>query len=397
MWIKVARAPKAQIDRDASLRGLRRLQVDRLALVFRTAAVAWLLVATSLAAAQAPEEAWSLGGDLRVAAVASERVDGSGVRTDAQALRSRLRLALSGQPSDTLRVGLRIAGRHGSDQDGSDAYLGWSAPGRAGSALGDTTLDEAWLQWSPAGRPWSLRLGRFQHAASLATLTGKSIGQNDSPHLGVNWTDGIRLQRESVVGGTLTLLLRYMDPDGPGSVHRAPLDFAPGGSRVAGFVGWESRQALGPLVQRSFGLDLLPRALPDGMGARGYTQLSSRAVGAWPMGEGGARWLLGGELSYATPSSSGDGRLAWQLEADIEGAQKKHMAGVVLGRVPAGFLLSSDFRDNDRLAEFRYRWRVHKQLDIAARWRWRGQVTPPAGVQRQRIDRDAYVNATWRF
>jgi hypothetical protein len=175
------------------------------------------------------------------------------------------------------------------------------------------------------------------------------------------------------------------------------MDFAPGGARVAGFVGWDSREAWGPLVQRAVGLDLLPRALPDGTGSQDYAQLSTRAVAAWPLGEGGARWLLGGELAYVDPSPSSDGKLAWQLEADVEGAQKKHMAGIVLGRVPGGFLLSSDFRDNDRLAEFRYRWRVGKQFDIAARWRWRGQLTPPVDGQRQRIDRDVYLNATWRF
>jgi len=356
-----------------------------------------LLATAGLAAAQSSEPKWSLGGDLRVAVLANERVAGNGARSDDDALRSRLRLALAGKPTETLSVGVRIAGRHGSDQDGSDAYLDWSAPTRTGAALGDTTLDEAWLQWSPAGQGWSLRLGRFQHSAPLATLTGKSIGQNDSPNLDVNWTDGVRFQRDATLGGTLTLLLRYMDADGPGSVYRAPLDFDAGGARVAGFVGWDSRKAIGPLVQRAIGLDLMPRALPDGTGSRNYAQLSTRAVAAWPLGEGGMRWLLGGELSYADPSPSGDGRVAWQLEADIEGAQKKHMAGIVLGRVPAGFLLSSDFRDNDRLAEFRYRWRVNKQWDIAARWRWRGQLTPPVAGERQRIDRDVYLNATWRF
>jgi len=358
---------------------------------------ALLLPMAGQSLAQAAAPTWTLGGDLRVAFVASEQVNGAGVRTDDQALRSRLRVALSGKPSDTFSVGLRVAGRHGSDQDGSDAYLDWTAPTRTGTALGDTTLDEAWLQWSPAGRRWTLRLGRFQHTAPLATLTGKSIGQNDSPNLDVNWTDGVRLQRTLATGATVTALVRYMDPDGPGSVYRAPLDFSPGGARVAGFLGWESRKALGPLVQRSVGVDLLPEALPDGSGSQGYTQLSTRAVAAWPLGAGGARWLLGGELSYATPSPSGDSRLAWQLEADLESASKRHMAGIVLGRVPAGFLLSSDFRDNDRLAEFRYRWRVHKQWDIAARWRWREQITPPTAGNRPRVDRDMYVNATWKF
>jgi hypothetical protein len=356
-----------------------------------------LLAMAGSAVAQAPASPWSLGGDLRVAIQANEQVDGTGARTDGEALRSRLRLALSFAPGEAFSAGVRLAGRHGSDQDGNDVYLDWSAPSRTGSALGDTTLDEAWLQWKPVGEDWSLRAGRFQHTAPLATLTGKSIGQNDSPNLDVNWTDGVRFQREKVAGGTMTVLLRYMDADGPGSVYRAPMDFASGGARLAGFVGWDSRQPLGPLVQRALGLDVLPRALPDGTGSQDYAQLSTRAVAAWPLGEGGARWLLGGELSYVDPSPSSDGKLAWQLEADVEGAQKKHMAGIVLGRVPKGFLLSSDFRDNDRLAELRYRWRVDKQLDIVARWRWRGQLTPPVDGQRQRIDRDVYVNATWRF
>lgn len=371
--------------------------MDPLEFLRRVAAAVSLLAMAGTAAAQSPDPGWSLGGDLRVAVQANEQVDGTGARSDDQAFRSRLRVALTLEPGDAFSAGLRVAGRHGSDQDGHDAYLDWSAPTRTGSALGDTTLDEAWLQWSGIGQAWTLRLGRFQHTAPLATLTGKSIGQNDSPNLDVNWTDGVRLQRDAVADGTLTLLLRYMDADGPGSVYRAPMDFSGSGARVAGFVGWDSRKPLGPLVQRAVGLDLMPDALPDSSGARSYAQLSTRAVAAWPLGEGGARWLLGGELSYADPPPARDGQLAWQLEADVESASKAHMAGLVLGRVPGGFLLSSDFRDNDRLAEVRYRWRMHKQFDLTARWRWRGQLTPPVDGQRERIDRDVYVNVTWRF
>src|SRR5690606_34644976 len=95
---------------------------------------------------------------------------------------------------------------------------------------------------------------------------------------------------------------------------------------------------------------------------------------AWPIRRGPTTWpplraagprlVAGAEVAYApkTPlasavgtGGSGDaGGLAWQLQASLYDFAPRHHIGIAIGGADAGWLLSPDYRPNDRSAEIRY-------------------------------------------
>lgn len=346
-------------------------------------------------------EAWSLGGELRVVGVWDERHTREGAREDFTALRARVRVFGEWRPTSALQLRARLAGRYGSDQDGASAFLHSAAPTRNGAALGDATMDELYLRLAPAEQDWALRVGRFQSVYALATLQGKSLERNDGPHTDVHWTDGVHGQLRLAQGLQLHAIAQYLPSGGPGSTHRTPLDFSRSGSRWGGYFALESRQMWGPVFQRGIGLTYFPDSLAlDGLSAQrrsDYASLTTRATAAWPLGDAGTRLLLGGELARAARSVSGRSRNGWQAELDIEGPGRRHSSGVVLGSAGGSLLTASDFRDNERLFEWRYLWRVRADLSLDARWRWRREIEVPAAALQRRVDRDVYLRATWRF
>ncbi len=357
-------------------------------------------VLTISAPADATED-WRLGGDLRVSATWSERSDRNAVHSEDDALRARARVSLQRAFGQSLEFRVRLAGRFAGDQDGTRLWLRRAAPGRNGAAFGDTVFDELWMRWRPQDGDWLVQFGRFQSAQALATLQGKGLSQNDSPNLDIHWTDGVRLERSLGEGNAARLQLMAMPSGGPGSVHRAPLDFSASGSRVAASFGIDWRAALGPFIQRAVGVHWYPDALEDAGGSAAsrddYLTLTARATAAWPLGAAGSRVLLGGEVGHAPNTPGETGGNGWQVELDVEGPGRTQSLGMVWGRAQAGWLVSSDFRNNDALGELRWLWRAHPKLSVDARWRWRREIEVPASALQARVDRDVYARMTWRF
>src|SRR5690606_2111929 len=90
------------------------------------------------------------------------------------------------------------------------------------------------------------------------------------------------------------------------------------------------------------------------------------------------------------------GGLAWQVQASVYDFAPKHNIGVAIGSADAGWLISPDFRPNDRSMEIRYQWQFLKKTSMEARVRERRELEHPAGT-RTRVDRDLYVRVTHKF
>src|SRR5690606_38612806 len=157
----------------------------------------------------------------------------------------------------------------------------------------------------------------------------------------------------------------------------------------------ESKTAIGPLVQRVVTLNWLPSALhPYGVAdprTEDYLAVTAKATAQWPVGEGGTKLRLGGELGYApdTPRreavNSGAGSadaLSWQTSLNFMDILPEHDLGIVYGRVADGWLISSDFRPNDTLAEVRWVWRATADWPFDARYRRREEIDLPATAAR---------------
>lgn len=352
-----------------------------------------------------------LSGDLRVGVLDSERTARDGGSSSAEELRSRLRVALDAGLGERWTFRARLASRLSSEQDGMRAYFRVPAPEPSGAALGDTTLDEFHVERARAGGHWWWRVGRFQSRFDLQGVAAKSLDRNDSPNMDVNWTDGVHVRYDGVAGWRVHAVLEHNASRHPSSVRRAPLDFSEGDAGPGAFLGLEASQPAGRVVQRMVSLTWLPDALASQGVAepvrRDYLAVTARAAAALLEGEAGRRVLLGLEAGHAfhTPDRAlfgldGSGRVggnAWQASLNFEQFRPGHSLGLVLGRAQAGWLLSPDFRNNDRLAEVRYQWRMNPNWSIEARLREREEDVVPSAARRPRRDRDAYLRLSGRF
>jgi hypothetical protein len=376
-------------------------------------ALAFVLAPTSAfaqAAAPADGDQWKTSGDLRGGYFVVETTDRAGVESRSEAVNARLRVALERGFGDRWQLRTRVAGRFGSDQDGSRAYLRGYAPTRTGTAFGDVTLDEAYLRYAAPGDGLRVRVGRFQTLFALPGVASKGLVRNDSPNIDVNWTDGVHLDMPVAGGWRSHLVAEHRHRLGSGGVARAPLDFSDGGSRVSLFAAVQNDRPWGPVNLRVLSLGWMPSSLASaGLAAaprEDYLTAHGLVSATWPLREDGLRLVAGLEAGYAfdTPpgnvvgtgqSGDSDG-LAWQAAASLYDIAPGHHLGLAVGRVGAGWLVSPDFRGNDALVELRHQWRLNKDTSIESRIRGRRELEHPAGT-RARVDHDLYVRVSHRF
>lgn len=350
-------------------------------------------------------------GDGRLAFFASERDARDRTETREEGLRLRLRLGVQSQPSEGWLFRGRVAGRYSTEQDSSRFWLkGWT-PTRTGLDDGDTTIDELFVRYAPQDSDWSLRLGRFQSKIELMGVAAKSMDRNDSPNVDITWTDGIELQHQLTPGWRAQLVLQNTTSNGTSQATRGPLTFEDSSSRMTTFAALESTLPLGPLKQRVIGVTWMPDALAtEGLDAAprdDYFAFTAKLYAEWPIGASGMRGGLGGEAGYApnTPlksvlgigeNGSADGT-ATQFSMNLYDFAPGHNIAFVYGSVGGGWLISPDFRNNDRLMEVRYQWRIAKDLSMEARLRRREEIDLPEGLSRGRIDDDFYLRLTAKF
>lgn len=350
-------------------------------------------------------------GDVRVGWFASEREAGDGTRSEADDVRLRLRLGVEGNLAPGIRWRTRLAGRFSSEQDGSRLWLRAWTPTRTGLELGDATPDELHLEYSPPGAVWSLRAGRMQTSFELPGVAAKTLDRNDSPSTEIGWTDGLHWRHQLGSSWQSHLILQRNVSRGTGNTVRSPLTFDDHDSRLSVFAGLQSTASWGPVDLRMLSVTWMPDTLaPMGIDSperKDYLTVTARGSAEWPLGQTGMRARLGGELGWALntpdwtvvgPDTSGkaDGK-AWLASASLMDFLAGHGIGIVYGQAGGGWLLSPDFRNNDRLFELRYRWSVTSQWSVEARFRRREEIEIPASAVQRRVDDDFFLRVTGRF
>lgn len=353
---------------------------------------------------------WQFSGDARGGLFISERRARDGQRSDEQDLRLRLRLAAERPLGSGWSVRARLAGSWSADNPDTRFYLRGSTPTGSGTNPGDVTIDELQLNYRSGSSDWWLKAGRLQSRFLLQGVAGKSLDRNDSSNVGINWTDGVQVSHALGGGWRSHVILEYHPASGGGSTRRSPLDFSSSSSRIAGFAGIENLEPAGPIVQRMLALTWKPSALAsDGIAAArrdDYVTMVGRIAAQWLIGNRGMRLLAGAEAGYApeTHRLAGAGAqadrrasgTAWQASLNLYDIRPGHHLGLVHGRAGAGWLLSTDYRSDDRLTELRYQRRFSPQLSMEARVRIRRELSAPPDL-RHRVDQDAYLRLSARF
>lgn len=331
-----------------------------------------------------------VSGDLRFGLLFDETRAATGLTGDDNGARLRARLRFASDTDAAWRFVGRLATIQDSRANGADFWLRGYAPSPAGLAPGQLTVDEAYVEYRPEGARWDLRVGRFQAVFGLGDLMKKSLDQNDSPNFDVTWSDGAWLRVRSG-GWTTHVLLRHNDARGPTGLYRAPLDFTRSESRLSAYVALQGPPT-GALVQRTFALTWLPGA----WAGDDYFAATAKLAAEWPLGDGGMRWRVGGELGYAADGPGG-APFAWQLSAGLVELMPDQDLALVVGRLDQGWLTSADFRPGESLAELRWMWRIAPDWGMSARLRRRLQNEIPVGGVVRRRSTDAYFRFDFRF
>jgi len=205
--------------------------------------------------------------------------------------------------------------------------------------------------------------------------------------------------------------VQYNSEDGPGSVSRAPLDSSSSDSRVSYFFGFENLQSVRAFIQRGFDVTYMPSSLlVDGQVAgpvEDYWGIVARVANRWPVRSDGWRIRLSSEVGYApnTPTKTASGivgtgkadGLAWNVTASVMDFVPNHSIGINFAITEAGWLLSPQYRDNERLMEVRYVWRPTGRLSVDIRGRWREELHERIIINPDRDRFDFYARFTWSF
>ena len=119
------------------------------------------------------------------------------------------------------------------------------------------------------------------------------------------------------------------------------------------------------------------------------------------------RLRLSGELGYAPNTQSkvaagilgtGDAEgLAWNVTASVIDFVPNHSIGINYAETEAGWLVSPQYNNNERLFEIRYVWRPNGRLTMDARVRRRDRLRQPVIEDPDQVSLDFYIRLTWSF
>ncbi|MEK7735008.1 MAG: hypothetical protein AAB329_06160 [Pseudomonadota bacterium] len=352
-------------------------------------------------------------GDVRGGGYVTRTDNRNGTETKVDDVRIRLRPGLEARFSEQWQGTVRFAG-HYSDGMPEKRFSFHST--NESRPFGQSTFDMLNIRYSPS-KSSSITVGRMQTKFELDGVAKKSLDRNDSPNVDIDFTNGVHAAYAFDSGWKAHLIVQH-NPNLVKSqlslapnVLRGPLDFADSQTRLNTFVALENKTKSGPFVQRALDVTYMPDALlvtgSSSGGREDYVTVVGRTALAWPMGTGKERFLLGLEVGYApnthrasAVSLAGSGEVkgyAWQTSLNLMEFAPGHSVGLVWGEAQAGWLISPDFRENERLLEVRHQYVFTKQLSMESRIRQRLELEQLTTAVRKRDDRDLYVRLTYKF
>jgi hypothetical protein len=353
----------------------------------------------------------SINGDLRIGhLLAGDEFDDIVLR-DPDAIRARWRIRSTWGITERLRGVVRVAGLCSTSDCQPDFILQPYIPTGASIKDGQITIDEFFLQRFRSDR-FNVAIGRMQAKfVARGGVFSKSLDQNDSNNLRVNWTDGLHATFKAKNSWESHMVLQYNSEDGPSTVRRYPLDFSDRRSRVSYLFGFENLQEKRRIVQRAVDINYFPSALLSTGQAdvppEDYWGIVARAAARWPVRTESWRLRLSTEIGYApnTPTKTATGitgtgdtsGLAWNVTASIMDFVPNHSIGVNYAQTEAGWLVSPQYNNNERLFEIRYVWRPTGKLTLDVRARWRDDLHERIIEDPDRDRLDFYVRFTWSF
>jgi len=356
--------------------------------------------------------AWDVSGDLRVHLYTENwRDTREGDKTDTSGSGTRFRLRLRQELGDSCRFQTRFAATAEDEGNDWDVYIRSNRDSGTEVNAGTATLDEFFLRCQSDDGRSEWRVGRMQSNLDLPNMATRSFDRSQASSINIGWTDGIAYRRNFANGWYADVMAQYNGPDGNGQTFRGPITFDDSDARIGYFGILGSDEALGPVFMRALSLTVYPDALaPAGIASaeRDDYILAAFKMGAgWDLDESGRRLIAVAELAHAfntprnaalgLPGSGDTDGWGWQVGVDIDDLFPKHSMGINYGRSDGGMLLSNDFRQNNELFEYRWRYQHTPALRFEFRARWRRELERRAGAEFLQRDRDIRFRTTYRF
>jgi hypothetical protein len=346
-------------------------------------------------------------GDIRIGFIDIERDERSGQQTDDEQFRMRARAGLLWTINDTWSFKGRYAGLvHDSrNQSGFIGPFKGLTLGNSSIAPGQSAIDEFFVR-ARYGK-WDHRIGRFQSNNRLIGVAAKSLSRTNSISWFVGWTDGLQSTYRADHGLNYTAIIEFNDKDGPSNVRRSPLGFDKSSSRAGYYVSVEAADTDGFWAQRSVDVTYIPSSLyHNGFAAgqtRDYLGISARLATQVTIREQ-MKLVSGVELAWAPETQTraaanlpGTGKThgtAWQWSLNLMDILPGHSIGLVYGENEAGWLLSTDYSNNQSLLEFRYAWEPMSGHLLETRIRERDDLNLLRNAARKRAETDIYLRYT---
>jgi len=331
-----------------------------------------------------------------------------GERNEDTVLRGRLRLRSEFALARFIRASARIAALCSSDECSPNPTLGSSPTAGRTMEDGDITLDEAYLQFYRL-RKFDLALGRLQTKfVARGGVFTKSLDRNDSNGVNVNWTDGFHGTYRADNGWVSHFIIEQNDRENL-SGNDDEENIVSSWSRRGYFVGFENLRRTKFFIQRAFDISYLPDALPTTADPEGpredYYGLVLRSANRWPERNDGIRLRVAAELGYApkTPPKEligieGEGDtdgLAWNVVLSVMDFLPDHSIGVNYAETGAGWLLSPQYGENEKLGEIRYQWRPNQNLAVEVRYRKRKELETLILSDPRQEENDIFLRFTY--
>lgn len=377
----------------------------------------WLLITalflpvSSALFAQETGDRFSWHGQIRSGYYFNTDKSVTGISSTDHEWRTRLRLGFQYQVSSDLMFRTRAAGRYSTIQDRFRFTLDDHTAGATGLRLGETTIDEFNVTWTPTERLW-VRGGRFQLSFPLRGVAQKGLNRYDAPNTAVAFTDGLWLRLQFHDNWEIHLVSEYNSPSGASSAVRSPLRFDDSGSRISWWSMLRHRHTDGFWSQRELSVNLLPNTFEKDESLQNYIVITSRLGINVPADISFADLSVGlefgyvpkippaADLGFSDQDTIGDDAFAWQsainfTNMDIFGLQNN--TAFLYGQIDPGWLTSPSFIPNSRAIEFRHQIVFTSVMSFEFRYRFRSQLKIPDSVSQGREIHDIYARITYRF
>lgn len=356
--------------------------------------------------------AWDVSGDFRVHLYAKNwRDTRDGGERESSEPGARFRLRLERAIGERCSFRTRLAATALDEDNDWNFYIRANRDSGTEVNPGTATLDEFFVRCATGDGTSQWRFGRMQSNLDLPHMASRSFDRSQASSLNIGWTDAIAYRRNFTEDWYAEALAQYNGREGNGQTFRGPITFDDGDARIGFFGVVGSDAEFGPVFMRALSLTVYPSALaPDGLDAPerdDYVLAAFKLAAGWDLGDSGRRLIAVSEIAHAldTPRQSalglpGGGDAAgwgWQLGADVENVFPGHTMGINYGRSDGGMLLSNDFRPNNELFEYRWRYHATSALRFEFRARWRRELDRRIDAPQLQRDRDIRFRTTYKF